>query len=99
MSASRRSFPGIAQAWIARGGGVQKPFAFNAKTISALCNIDFLGDINATLTFGLVCDVNEPPPNITHDLNVICSTTFLGDINPIIDMTDVFVVVVVSTPP
>lgn len=98
MSASRRSFPGIAQAWIARGNGIPVPFTLTVKSLVASCDIAFLGDINPEITMLVSCEIDSDNIDTFLDILVNCSTTILGDINPTVTMNDVFVVVMVTNP-
>ncbi len=86
MSASRRSFPGIAQAWIARGNGKQIPNFIDAKSLSVLCDIDFIGDTPITHTLAVMCEIIEPPPNFTQTMVLVCGFQFTGDVNPVHDL-------------
>ncbi len=79
MSSTRRSFPGIAEAWIARGDGIQQTFAFNAKTIEVLCSLDFLGDVIDFKDISAFCELDflgDVNPIIS--LKTFCVTTVSG---------------------
>lgn len=82
MSENRRTFPGIAQAWIARGDGKQKAFAFNAKTLSVFCDVDFLGDIAPLITLSEFCEVGFDGIKTDINIDTICATSKTGDIEP-----------------
>lgn len=90
--------PLIPETLIARGDGKQKAFSFDLKSLAALCDIVFDGDVNPEITLSVGCEIIEPPPNITQDLIVNCDTNFLGDSQVFLSMNDIFVVVSVSGP-
>lgn len=97
MSASRRSFPGIAQAWIARGNGKQKPIVIVVNTLSVICDINFLGDINPIITLSVTCDLQGENVDAFVAISADCSIAVFGDINPVISLS-LFCFVAVSNP-
>jgi len=99
MSYDRRTFYGIAEAWVAKSDGTPgPPFTLNVHTLAALCDIAFEGDVNPIITLGLGCDVDTE--NLDTFLNMVlnCSISNIGDINPVVAMNNIFVVVQVSNP-
>ncbi len=92
----RTAFPGIAEAWIARGDGKQLPFAFNAKTLSTLCDIAFIGDVNPTITFAVACEIDKNNVEDFITMGASCDTSFVGDVNPIINMS-IFCTIMVTS--
>lgn len=98
MSVNRRTFPGIAQAWIARGDGKQKGFAINAKTLSVFCEIEFLGDVEKIITLGETCTIDDGNANIFHPMSEICSIAITNSDADAIHILNTFCSVVVSDP-
>ncbi len=77
-----------------------EPLVFSPEIIHAIfvnCNIDFLGDVFATINLGVVCEIDKNNAETFITMNVNCDTTFVGDVNPIISF-NMGVVAVASGP-
>ncbi len=95
----RTAFPGIAEAWISRGDGTQGvPFAIGVISFSALCDLSFIGDAEALITFAASCSVDTENIDVFVDFITTCIPTFLGDVPEPIIVNNTFVSIIVSDP-
>jgi hypothetical protein len=98
MSVDRRSFYGIAEAWVARGDGKQKLLPRSAKILDVFCDISFVGNVNPLLILAETCEINKGDAKHFFDVDVTCS---IATLNSDVDGThsfNTFCFVVVTDP-